>query len=1557
MHAKRLFAAEVLTSPLSVLRRIAYRNLMALCIAATGLTAAHAAPIQIWVEPQRLFNYGYGNTAQELAYFDTPEAAFANYRSFYDKCSGTNPVTCTSSSNLRPYDGAPPSTNTNPTLNILYNGVSYWHEWDRTVCQGNSCTTTTGGMIQQQLICPQGTNPTWNLTGIGGDIYDRRFACVFYIYSDFSGYMYIEPCPDCDGKGNPIHPGTGQKFQVETDYIGAGGLQFQRTYRSSNGGFFSSPATSSLLDNSVAVTFQNCFPGIFTDGYGQIHSKCYRYVATGTPNYNFSTPDGRIIAFTGPLNAITAKADINERLTQRTGASGAIEWVLKRADDSTEIYNAQGSLIRKTSLSGRDDVLYAYSDAATPPAIAPRSGLLIRMTDRFGRQLNFTYDAASRMTMMTDPAGAVFQYAYDALGNLSSVTYPDGTVRLYHYNEAANINNGAACSGGTPAGGTPGGLRRALTGITENGARFSTFKYDCYSRAVSTEHAGGIDKHSFTYGGAGQFPNAVELDPLGTARTYSYRQILGVARPTGTTQPAVSGTGTVSNSIVYNANGSVTQRADFNGNTSTYTYDLARNLETQRKEGLTAAGANTPQTRTINTQWHPSFRQPTKIAEPLRITTYIYNGDAGASCGTGLDGSLVPGVLCSKTVQATTDANGSLGFSATLTGTPRTWSYTYNANGKVLTANGPRTDVSDITTYTYYADDDADLGKRGNVATITNALGHRVDITQYNAHGQPTEIIDANAMVTTLTYDARQRLTSRNVGGEVTSYDYDPVGQLIKVTLPDGSHLNYGYDAGRRLTEVSDNLGNRIVYTLDNAGNRTSEEVRDPANVLAQKRSRVYNALNRLFRDLGAQNQTTEYAYDNQGNLTSVKDPLNQITANQYDALNRLVQVTDPGSGLTKYEYNGLNALTKVTDPRNLATNYTLTGLGNLTSQISPDTGTTANTYDAAGNLATQTDAKGQLTTYTYDALHRVISATFHDGSKHVYGYDAGTNGIGRLTTINELNQAQTVIGSMAYAYDQKGRITSDTRTINGVAYSTGYRYDSFGRLDRITYPSGRTVDYTFDSLGRISAVSTTPAGGSASNLATDITYHPFGGVRSYTLGNGQTYARTYDQDGRITSYTLGSSTYSVGYDVASRIGSIAEVGNPANANTYGYDVLDRLTTANTPGTNYAYAYDAVGNRTSKTVGAGSETYAYSATSNRIATITPASGPVRSFAFDPNGSTTADGLNTYGYDVRRRMTSANSSIGTTNYQLNALGQRVRKTNSLVDVVFIYDSQGHLLVESATAGVVIKEYVWLHNTPLAVMDSVGSYFIHPDHINTPRLLANPTGSTVWQWSQSEPFGSNPANENPSGLGIFDLPLRLPGQYFDKESNLTYNYFRDYDSAIGRYIRSDPLGLLAGLNTYAYVLSRPLISFDPTGLCPWCLPGLGGTEWWSRNKTNSGTKSPSDDNLLPPPGKNPSAGGLPDWLKWPTGMNAESSDDTKQCPVPVPADPKDPPGPDWEWRGKGDPGTDKGSWYNPGTGESMHPDLKHPEPVGPHWDYTDPSGKQWRVDPGSGMMTPK
>jgi YD repeat-containing protein len=209
-------------------------------------------------------------------------------------------------------------------------------------------------------------------------------------------------------------------------------------------------------------------------------------------------------------------------------------------------------------------------------------------------------------------------------------------------------------------------------------------------------------------------------------------------------------------------------------------------------------------------------------------------------------------------------------------------------------------------------------------------------------------------------------------------------------------------------------------------------------------------------------------------------------------------------------------------------------------------------------------------------------------------------------------------------------------------------------------------------------------------------------GVKGYVLGNGQTYSRSYDQDGRINTYSLGAKTFLIGYDVASRIEFVSESGAPANINSYGYDNLDRLTSAVTPGTPYAYTYDAVGNRLSKTSGAATDTLAYSSTSNRIDTLTPGSGPVRSFAFDANGSTTNDGVNTYAYDVRGRMLQATSAIGPTNYQVNALGQRIRKTNSQGDTVFHYDLAGRLIAETDSAGARKREVIYLGDIPVAVV---------------------------------------------------------------------------------------------------------------------------------------------------------------------------------------------------------------------------------------------------------------
>jgi RHS repeat-associated protein len=125
--------------------------------------------------------------------------------------------------------------------------------------------------------------------------------------------------------------------------------------------------------------------------------------------------------------------------------------------------------------------------------------------------------------------------------------------------------------------------------------------------------------------------------------------------------------------------------------------------------------------------------------------------------------------------------------------------------------------------------------------------------------------------------------------------------------------------------------------------------------------------------------------------------------------------------------------------------------------------------------------------------------------------------------------------------------------------------------------------------------------------------------------------------------------------------------------------------------------------------------------------------------------------------------------------------------------------------------------YLLTVPAYADPPAGLYFIHVDHLNTPRAIYNDQQQLVWRWDQAEPFGDSSPNENPIGLGTFECNTRFPGQYFDKETNLGYNYFRDFDPSLGRYVQSDPIGIAGGLNTFSYAYSNPTSLYDPDGLC--------------------------------------------------------------------------------------------------------------------------------------------
>jgi len=180
--------------------------------------------------------------------------------------------------------------------------------------------------------------------------------------------------------------------------------------------------------------------------------------------------------------------------------------------------------------------------------------------------------------------------------------------------------------------------------------------------------------------------------------------------------------------------------------------------------------------------------------------------------------------------------------------------------------------------------------------------------------------------------------------------------------------------------------------------------------------------------------------------------------------------------------------------------------------------------------------------------------------------------------------------------------------------------------------------------------------------------------------------------------------------------------------------------------------------------------------------------------------------------------------------------------------FVFDEAGHLAGEYDAQGAMVAEYVWLGDTPIAVLKplavsnpqggqvvgSIAVFFIQPDELDTPRTIVNSTGTVVWDW-ESAPFGEATPNGNPSGLGQFDFRLRFPGQMHDSVTGTNYNYFRDFVPTEGRYLQPDPIGLLGGSpSTFAYSDSDPVDFFDADGLRRGrgSRGGRDGHHWWPK-----------------------------------------------------------------------------------------------------------------------------
>ncbi|HBO7332404.1 TPA: RHS repeat protein, partial [Pseudomonas aeruginosa] len=514
---------------------------------------------------------------------------------------------------------------------------------------------------------------------------------------------------------------------------------------------------------------------------------------------------------------------------------------------------------------------------------------------------------------------------------------------------------------------------------------------------------------------------------------------------------------------------------------------------------------------------------------------------------------------------------------------------------------------------------------------------------------------------------------------------------------------------------------------------------------------------------------------------------------------------------------------------------------------VSPDSGTTTFEHDAAGNVIRRTDARGTVTEYRYDALNRLIERhSPSDPSLDVqYRYDLtadGNKGIGRLGAIEGARD------SLVYRYDERGNLVEQVRSIRldqqTLLDRVTYRYDAANQLLEIGYPSGLAIGYPRNAGGQVASVTLAVGDKAPSTLVGQIAYLPFGPLQRLTWGNGIALSREYDQDYQLLRQKVGPWQSDYQHDAN---GNIQQHRHSLwGTLDYQYDPLDRLTEERGVQGGRSYAYDAVGNRTQRSDNpasggtASSQDYQYAPDSNRLTAI-----GAQAVTSDAAGNLTQDrAARKLAYDAQGRLQSVSlDGQQVAEYRYNALGQRIVKLTPESVTTYLYGPDGQLLGEAEHNGsgrkLRAQYYLWLDSLPLATIDAdydaqgkVGNptlLYLHGDHLDTPRLATDASGQIAWQW-QSDAFGRGEALSQ----GSTQINLRFPGQYYDAESGLHYNYFRDYDPETGRYVESDPVETLRKLN-------NPEMTFLNSGESM-----LQATPYWEHGFTPNHNYTYSDNN---------------------------------------------------------------------------------------------------------------
>jgi RHS repeat-associated protein len=641
------------------------------------------------------------------------------------------------------------------------------------------------------------------------------------------------------------------------------------------------------------------------------------------------------------------------------------------------------------------------------------------------------------------------------------------------------------------------------------------------------------------------------------------------------------------------------------------------------------------------------------------------------------------------------------------------------------------------------------------------------------------------------------------------------------VTDPLGHTTMVRCDRAGLPLDITDPLGAVTRYERDTFGRPVT--ITDPTGAVTRLEWTVEG---RLARRTAADGTTESWTYDGEGNCTSHTDPLGGVSHFEYTHFDLLTARTGPDGVRYEFDHDMELRLTQVTNPQGLTWTYSYDAAGRLVTETDFDDRTLTYTYDAADRLASRSNALGEVMTFERDELGRVVRKEAA-GQVTTYTYDM----------TDRLAQATGPDGTtLTLLRDRFGRVRSET--VDGRKLT--YTYDELGRRSARTTPTGATTTWSYDSAGR-------RTGMVASGRSIDFTYDVAGRELARHVGETVTLEHGFDALGRLTAQsvtgaerrTVQSRTYTYRAD-----GNLIGINDQlSGTRRFDVDAAGRVTAVHAANWTETYAYDVAGNQTSASWPTDHPGQEATGTREYTGTRITRAGNVR-YEHDALGRITLRQKTRlsrkpdtwrYEWDTEDRLKSVVTPDGTRwRYTYDPLGRRAAKLRLAADgetvverVDFTWD--GTTLCEQTTTSPELPNPVtltWDHQglRPIAQTERITAadasqaeidsrfFAIVTDLVGTPSELIDEQGEIAWH-TRSTLWGTTAW----AATSTTYTPLRFPGQYYDPETGLHYNFFRHYDPETARYTTLDPLGLTPAPNPDTYV-HNPHTWGDPLGLAP-------------------------------------------------------------------------------------------------------------------------------------------